>query len=102
MQEAQGNAQIQVSPVNPVAILNTPFVQLALLLEVTLTIAAWWNNKRVDDLDDLWGCHSCRRFTLISFRIRHAHETTGDQGSLAMRLLVRKIGTARHDIFKQS
>jgi hypothetical protein len=35
---------------NPVAVLNTQFVQVALPLMLTLSIAAWWNNKRVDDL----------------------------------------------------
>lgn len=50
MQEARGNAQLQVGQMNPIAILNTQFVHVALPLMVTLSIAAWWNNKRVDDL----------------------------------------------------
>jgi hypothetical protein len=43
--------------VNPVAILNSQFVQVALPLMVTLTIAAWLNSKGIDGLgkriDDL-------------------------------------------------
>ncbi len=42
---------------NPVAILNSQFVQVALPLMVTLTIAAWLNSKGIDGLgkriDDL-------------------------------------------------
>ena len=56
---------------NPVAILNTQFVQVALPLMVTLSIAAWWNNQRVDDLRaDLKDLKSDlnRRFEEISRR----------------------------------
>ncbi len=42
---------------NPVAMLNSQFVQVALPLMVTLTIAAWVNSKGIDGLgkriDDL-------------------------------------------------
>ena len=34
---------------NPVAILNTPFVQVALPIVVTFIVAAWLNGKRLED-----------------------------------------------------
>lgn len=36
--------------VNPIAVLNSQFVQVALPLMVTLTIAAWLNSKGIDGL----------------------------------------------------
>jgi hypothetical protein len=42
-----------------IGLLGQPFIQIALPLMVTLTIAAWSNNKRIDELskrlDDLAG-----------------------------------------------
>jgi hypothetical protein len=35
---------------NPVALINTPFIQVALPIMFTLALAAWLNNKRVDDM----------------------------------------------------
>jgi len=34
---------------NPVVILNTPFVQVALPIMITFIAAAWLNGKRLDD-----------------------------------------------------
>ena len=34
---------------NPVAILNTQFVQVALPIIITIMLSAWHNNKRFDD-----------------------------------------------------
>ena len=35
---------------NPSVVLNQPFIQVALPIMVTLALATWWNNKRIDDL----------------------------------------------------
>jgi hypothetical protein len=74
---------------NAVAILNSQFVQVALPLMLTLSIAAWWNNKRVDDLrsdmnrrfDD-----ANRRFDEIFKRLDRIDDTLKNYGERIVRL----------------
>ena len=77
---------------NPVAILNTQFVQVALPLIVTLSIAAWWNNKRVDDLRS-----DMKEFrTEIRQAFRKLDETLQTHGDRITRLEERTSPIARN------
>jgi hypothetical protein len=77
-----------LSEVNPVAILNTQFIQVALPIMVTLVLAAWLTNnssgKRIDDLgkriDDV-----CKRIDDVCKRVDDLRvDFKGDMKELRM------------------
>jgi len=63
---------------NPVAILNTQFVQIALPLMVTFIAAGWFNGKRIDDIN--------RRLDEIIKRLDRIEALLSDHDSRIARL----------------
>jgi hypothetical protein len=77
---------------NPSTILNLPFIQVALPIMLTFAAAAWWNNKRLDDLRNDMN----RRFDEIIKRLDRIDATLNNYGERIVRLEERTSPVVRH------